>query len=151
MDIYVGNLAYGVTDAQLMQAFAQYGEVAEAKVVMDRVTGRSKGFGFIKMPNQAEGQAAITALNETVLDGRNLKISEARPREERPPRTGGGGGGFGGGSRGGGFGGGGGGGFGGGGGGGFDRGPRSGGGGGGFDRGPRSGGGGGGFDRGPRY
>ena len=142
MDIYVGNLAYGVTDAQLMQAFAQYGEVAEAKVVMDRVTGRSKGFGFVKMPNQAEGQAAINALNETVLDGRNLKISEARPREERPPRTGGGGG----------FGGGGGGGFGGGSrGGGFDRGPRSGGGGGGFDRGPRSGGGGGGFDRGPRY
>jgi RNA recognition motif-containing protein len=142
MDIYVGNLAYGVTDAQLMQAFAQHGEVAEAKVVMDRVTGRSKGFGFVKMPNQAEGQAAINALNETVLDGRNLKISEARPREERPPRTGGGGG----------FGGGGGGGFGGGSrGGGFDRGPRSGGGGGGFDRGPRSGGGGGGFDRGPRY
>ena len=129
MDIYVGNLAYGVTDAQLMQAFAQYGEVAEAKVVMDRVTGRSKGFGFVKMPNQAEGQAAINALNETVLDGRNLKISEARPREERPPRTGGGGG------------------FGGGGGGGFGGGSR----GGGFDRGPRSGGGGGGFDRGPRY
>ena len=148
--LYVGNLAYSVRDEDLSQAFAQFGTVSSAKVMMDRDTGRSKGFGFVEMGTDAEAQAAISGMNGQALDGRALVVNEARPREERPGgfgggggRPGGGGGGFGGGGRsgggGGGFGGGGGGGYGGGGGG------RSGGGGGyGGGGGGRSGGGGGG-------
>ena len=150
--LYVGNLAYSVRDEDLQQAFAQYGSVTSAKVMMDRDTGRSKGFGFVDMGTDAEAQAGINGMNGQALDGRALVVNEARPREERPGGFGGGGGrsggggGFGGGggrSGGGGFGGGGGaggggGGFGGGGGG------RSGGGGGyGGGGGGRSGGGGG--------
>jgi RNA recognition motif-containing protein len=154
--LYVGNLSYNVRDEDLQQAFAQYGSVSSAKVMMDRDTGRSKGFGFVEMGSDAEAQAAINGMNGQSLDGRAIVVNEARPREERPGgfgggRPGGGGGGFGGGGGGrsgggGGFGGGssgGGGGYGGGGGG------RSGGGGGyGGGGGGRSGGGGGGGSRG---
>ena len=142
--LYVGNLSYNIRDDDLQQAFAQYGSVSSAKVMMDRDTGRSKGFGFVEMGSDAEAQAAINGMNGQALDGRAIVVNEARPREERPGGFGGGGrtgggGGFGGGrTGGGGFGGGGGGGYGGGGGG------RSGGGGGyGGGGGGRSGGGGG--------
>jgi len=132
--LYVGNLAYGVRDDELQQAFAPFGTVTSAKVMMDRDTGRSKGFGFVEMGTDAEAQAAINGMNGQALEGRAIVVNEARPREERPGGFGGGGG-----SRGG-FGGGGGGGYGGGGGGGT----RSGGGGGyGGGGGSRSGGGGG--------
>src|SRR5210317_84904 len=90
MDIYVGNLAYEVRDDELLGAFEQYGEVESARVIMDRESGRSRGFGFVKMPNNDEGQAAIDALNESDLQGRPLRVREA---EERQPRSGGGGGG----------------------------------------------------------
>jgi RNA recognition motif-containing protein len=151
--LYVGNLSYNIRDEDLQQAFAQYGSVSSAKVMMDRDTGRSKGFGFVEMGSDAEAQSAINGMNGQALDGRAIVVNEARPREERPGGFGGGGGGrsgggggFGGGGGrtgggGGGFGGGGGGGYGGGGGG------RSGGGGGGGyggGGGSRSGGGGGG-------
>ena len=140
--LYVGNLSYNIRDEDLQQAFAQYGGVSSAKVMMDRDTGRSKGFGFVEMSSDAEAQAAINGMNGQALDGRAIVVNEARPREERPGGFGGGGGGRpGGGGFGGGGGGrsGGGGGFGGGGGGGF------GGGGGGYGGGGggRSGGGGG--------
>ena len=133
--LYVGNLAYSVRDDSLQAAFAQFGTVTSAKVMMDRETGRSKGFGFVEMGSDAEAQAAINGMNGQALDGRPLVVNEARPREERPGGFGGGGGSR---SGGGGYGGGGGGGYGGGGGG------RSGGGGGyGGGGGGRSGGGGG--------
>ena len=147
--LYVGNLSYNVRDEDLQQALAQYGSVSSAKVMMDRDTGRSKGFGFVEMGSDAEAQAAINGMNGQALDGRAIVVNEARPREERPGgfgggRPGGGGGGFGGGGGGrsgggGGFGGGssgGGGGYGGGGGG------RSSGGGGGYGGGSSGGGGG---------
>jgi len=148
--LYVGNLSYNIRDDDLQQAFAQYGSVSSAKVMMDRDTGRSKGFGFVEMGSDPEAQAAINGMNGQALDGRAIVVNEARPREERPGGFGGGGGsrgGFGGGggaggggrSGGGGGYGGGGGGYGGGGGGG-----RSGGGGYGGGGGGRSGGGGGG-------
>ena len=116
--LYVGNLAYSVRDESLQQAFSQYGTVTSAKVMMDRETGRSKGFGFVEMGTDAEAQAAINGMNGQALEGRAIVVNEARPREERPGgyRGGGGGGSYGGG--GGGYGGGGGGGYGGGGGGG---------------------------------
>ncbi len=143
--LYVGNLAYSVRDDALQESFGQFGTVVSAKVMMDRETGRSKGFGFVEMGSDAEAQAAINGMNGQPLEGRPLVVNEARPREERPggfsgaPRSpyggggrsgggGGGGGGYGGGGSGGG------GGYGGGGGG------RSGGGGGGY-----GGGGGGGY------
>lgn len=94
MDIYVGNLAYEVQDDELQAAFAEFGEVESARVIIDRDTGRSRGFGFVKMPNNDEGQAAIDALNESELQGRPLRVREA---EERKPRSGGFGGGGGGG------------------------------------------------------
>ena len=150
--LYVGNLPYSVRDEDLQQSFGQFGSVTSAKVMMERDTGRSKGFGFVEMGSDAEAQAAITGMNGQPLGGRSVVVNEARPMEARPPRTGGGGGYGGGGSGGGGYGGGGsgggGGGYGGGGGG------RSGGGGGeggfrspyggGGSGGGRSGGGGGG-------
>jgi cold-inducible RNA-binding protein len=133
--LYVGNLPYSFRDEDLQQAFAAYGSVSSAKVMMERDTGRSKGFGFVEMGSDAEAQAAIGGMNGQQFGGRGLVVNEARPMEARPPRTGGGG--FGGGA-----GGGGGGGYGGGGG------SRSGGGGGGGygggAGGGRSGGGGGG-------
>lgn len=146
--LYVGNLAYSVRDESLQESFGQFGTVTSAKVMMDRETGRSKGFGFVEMGSDAEAQAAINGMNGQPLEGRPLVVNEARPREERPGgfsgaprspyggggRSGGGGGGYGGGGGGGGYGGGGGG--------------RSGGGGGGYGGGGgggRSGGGGGGY------
>jgi RNA recognition motif-containing protein len=145
--LYVGNLAYSVRDDSLLQAFSQFGHVASAKVMMDRETGRSKGFGFVEMGSDAEAQAAINGMNGQALEGRAIVVNEARPREERPGGFGGGGGGRSGGGGGGGYGGGGGGGYGGGGGGG-GRSPYGGGGGGGRSPygggGGRSGGGGGG-------
>jgi RNA recognition motif-containing protein len=137
--LYVGNLAYSVRDDELQQAFAQYGTVTSAKVMMDRETGRSKGFGFVEMGSDAEAQAAINGMNGQPLAGRAIVVNEARPREDR---GGGGGGGFRGTYGGGRSGGGGGGGYGGGGGGGYGGGGRSGGGGGyGGGGGGRSGGG----------
>ena len=130
--LYVGNLPYSFRDEDLQQAFAAHGSVSSAKVMMERDTGRSKGFGFVEMGSDAEAQAAINAMNGQQFGGRGLVVNEARPMEPRPPRSGGfgGGGGYGGG--GGRSGGGGGGGYGGGGGG------RSGGGGGGGYGGGRS-------------
>ena len=142
--LYVGNLAYSVRDDSLQESFSQFGTVTSAKVMMDRETGRSKGFGFVEMSSDPEAQAAINGMNGQPLEGRPRVVNEARPREERPGgfsgaprspyggggRSGGGGGGYGGGGGGGGYGGGGGGG-------------RSGGGGYGGGGGGRSGGGGG--------
>ena len=137
--LYIGNLPYTVRDSDLEQAFSQFGSVTSAKVMMERETGRSKGFGFVEMGSDAEAQAAVNGMNGQPLGGRSIVVNEARPMEARPPRSGGGGGYGGGGGGGGGYGGGGGGGYGGGGGG------RSGGGGGGYGGGGgRSGGGGGG-------
>ncbi|MFN3569406.1 MAG: RNA recognition motif domain-containing protein [Polaromonas sp.] len=134
--LYVGNLPYSVRDEDLQQSFGQFGAVTSAKVMMERDTGRSKGFGFVEMGSDAEAQAAIAGMNGQPLGGRSVVVNEARPMEARPPRSGGFGGGGGGGGYGGG--GGGGGGYGGGGGG------RSGGGGGdGGFRSPYGGGGGG--------
>src|SRR5215203_6151876 len=121
MNIYVGNLSWGLKDQDLANLFSPYGEVASAKIVMDKFTQRSKGFGFVEMPNDEQAQAAIAQLNGSEVEGRNLVVNESRPKEE-------GGGGF---KKRGGFGGGGGGGF------------KKGGGGGGGYRGGGSGGGGG--------
>ena len=86
MNIYVGNLAYGVTDAELSQAFSAYGTVASATIIKDKFSGQSKGFGFVEMPNNAEANEAIKALNEKPLKGRNMRVNEAKPREDRPQR-----------------------------------------------------------------
>ncbi|HHQ14325.1 MAG TPA: RNA-binding protein [Chromatiales bacterium] len=86
MRLYIGNLPYSVDDSSLTQTFAQFGEVANATVIMDRMTGRSKGFGFVEMPNDAEAEGAIKALDNSDMDGRNIKVNVARPREERAPR-----------------------------------------------------------------
>jgi hypothetical protein len=98
--LYVGNLPYTFRDEDLQQAFAAHGTVTSAKVMMERDTGRSKGFGFVEMGNDAEAQAAINGMNGQQYGGRGLVVNEARPMEARPPRTGGGG--FGGGAGGGG-------------------------------------------------
>ena len=98
--LYVGNLPYSVRDEDLQQSFGQFGAVTSAKVMMERDTGRSKGFGFVEMGSDAEAQAAITGMNGQPLGGRSVVVNEARPMEARPPRTGGfggGGGGYGGG------------------------------------------------------
>ena len=114
--LYCGNLSYNVSSSDLEQMFSQYGTVVSAQVISDRDTGRSKGFGFVEMENDADAQAAIEGLNGNENDGRTLTVNEARPREDRGGgrRGGGGGGGYGGGGGGGGYGGGGGGGGGGG-------------------------------------
>jgi RNA recognition motif-containing protein len=106
--LYVGNLPYSVRDEDLQQSFGAFGTVNSAKVMMERDTGRSKGFGFVEMGSDAEAQSAINGMNGQPLGGRSLVVNEARPMEARPPRSGGGG--FGGGRREGGYGGGGGGG-----------------------------------------
>ena len=140
--LYVGNLPYSVRDSDLEQSFGQFGSVTSAKVIMERDTGRSKGFGFVEMGSDAEAQAAIEGMNGAPLGGRSLVVNEARPMEPRPPRTGGfggGGGGYGGGGR-----------EGGGGGGGF-RSPYGGGGAGGGRREGGGGGGRGGFGGGNSY
>jgi len=84
MNIYVGNVSYSTDDARLVELFSPFGEVASARVISDRETGRSKGFGFVEMANDTEAAAAIEALNEKEVDGRSLRVNEARPREERP-------------------------------------------------------------------
>jgi hypothetical protein len=164
--LYVGNLPYSVRDGDLEQAFGQFGAVTSAKVMMERDTGRSKGFGFVEMGTDEEAVAAVNGMNGQPLGGRSIVVNEARPMEDRPPRTGGfgggggrreGGGGYGGGAGGGYGGGGGGGGYGGGGGGGYGGGGGGGrreGGGGGesgfrspYGSGPRGGSGGGGGRR----
>jgi RNA recognition motif-containing protein len=86
MNIYVGNLPYAVDRDELRGIFSAYGEVAAARVVTDRETGRSKGFGFVEMPNNEEANKAIEALNNSDIGGRKAVINEARPREERGPR-----------------------------------------------------------------
>ena len=86
MNIYVGNLPYSVDRDELRGIFEQYGEVSAARVVSDRETGRSKGFGFVEMPNNDEANKAIEALNGNDIGGRKAVVNEARPREERPPR-----------------------------------------------------------------
>lgn len=119
MNIFIAGLSYSISDADLEELFTEYGEVTSARVVMDRETGRSKGFGFVEMTEDEAGNAAIAALNEAEVDGRKLAVSVARPREEGARRNfngggnrggynGGGnrGGGYGGGNRGGGYGGG---------------------------------------------
>ena len=123
MKIYVGNLSFETTDDDLSQEFAVYGEVASASVVMDRETGRPRGFGFVDMPSDEQAKAAIAGLNGKDIQGRTLTVNESRPREGGSGGGGsrGGGGGYGGGRGGGGYGGGGGGGYGGGGGGGGRR------------------------------
>lgn len=90
--LYVGNLPYGVRDMDLQQAFAAFGTVASAKVMMERDTGRSKGFGFVEMGSDAEAQAAIQGMHNQPLGGRSIMVNEARPLEPRPPRSGAGGG-----------------------------------------------------------
>ncbi|OOG54702.1 RNA-binding protein, partial [Polaromonas sp. C04] len=89
--LYVGNLPYSVSDSDLQQTFGRFGAVTSAKVMMDRDTGRSKGFGFVEMGSDAEAQAAIAGMNGQPLGGRNCVVNEARPMEPRPPRSGGGG------------------------------------------------------------
>jgi RNA recognition motif-containing protein len=95
--LYVGNLPYSVRDSDLEQSFGQFGSVTSAKVMMERDTGRSKGFGFVEMGSDAEALAAIEGMNGAPLGGRSLVVNEARPMEPRPPRSGGGG--YGGGGR----------------------------------------------------
>jgi RNA recognition motif-containing protein len=90
MNLYIGNLSWGVTDNELQQAFEAYGEVSSCKIVKDKMTNRSKGFAFVEMPNSDEANAAIEALNGTDLKGRNISVNEARPREDRPQGGGGG-------------------------------------------------------------
>lgn len=116
MNIYVANLSWGTTSDSLQELFSQFGEVTAANIITDRETGRSRGFGFVDMPDDEEGQKAIDTLNETEFEGKNISVSVARPRTERPAggrggygnNRGGGnrGGGYGGGNRGGGYGGG---------------------------------------------
>ena len=104
--LYVGNLPYSYRDSDMEQAFSQFGTVSSAKVMMERDTGRSKGFGFVEMSTEAEAKAAIEGMNGQHVGGRGLVVNEARPMESRPPRSGGfgggGGGGYGGGAGGGG-------------------------------------------------
>lgn len=84
MNIYVGNLSYKMSNSDLEGMFAEFGSVDSAKIIMDRETNRSKGFGFVEMPNQEEAEAAIAALEGKEAQGRNLKVNEAKPRENRP-------------------------------------------------------------------
>ena len=83
MNIYVGNLSYSLSEQELRDAFAAHGEVSSVKILSDRETGRSRGFGFVEMPNQSEGETAIEQLNGKDLGGRALRVNEARPRERR--------------------------------------------------------------------
>lgn len=92
--LYVGNLPYGVRDNDLEQAFSQFGAVASARVMMERDTGRSKGFGFVEMSSGAEAEAAIQAMHGKNMGGRDLTVNIARPMEARAPRSGGYGGGY---------------------------------------------------------
>ena len=93
MNIYVGNMSYDITEEDLRQAFGAHGEVDSVNIIIDRNTGRSKGFGFVEMSNDQEAEAAIEALHETELKGRNINVNKAKPRTERRDGGGGGGGG----------------------------------------------------------
>ncbi len=86
MNIYVGNLPYSVTADDLREAFSRYGEVTTVNLITDKFSGQSKGFGFVEMTNNSEADAAIKALNETDMKGRNIKVNQAKPRAERPQR-----------------------------------------------------------------
>lgn len=88
MNIYISNLSYGINDADLNQLFSEYGEILSAKVVMDRESGRSRGFGFVEMTNEEEGRKAINELNEAEYDGRTISVNVARPRTERTNNNG---------------------------------------------------------------
>ena len=99
MNIYVGNLPWDLSEEDLREAFATFGEVDTAKIVQDKFSGRSRGFGFVEMPNKEEGTAAISGMNEKDLKGRAIKVNEARPRTENRRPGGGGFGGGGGGRR----------------------------------------------------
>jgi len=92
VNIFVGNLPYGATDSDLRKAFEAFGQVSQASVIVDKFTGKSRGFGFIEMPNAEEARAAIAGLNDQDLHGRPIRVNEAKPREDRPPRREGGGG-----------------------------------------------------------
>ncbi len=83
MNIYVGNLAYSLSESELRDAFAAHGEVSSVKILMDRETGRSRGFGFVEMPNQSEAESAVSEVNGKEVGGRPLRVNEARPREAR--------------------------------------------------------------------
>ena len=87
MNIYIGGLSYGVDSEGLEELFAAYGEVSSAKVITDRFTGRSRGFGFVEMSDDEAASQAISELNDTEVDGRTISVTEARPREERPARS----------------------------------------------------------------
>jgi RNA recognition motif-containing protein len=99
MNIYVSNLSFNVQDEDLREFFTEYGEVTSAKVITDKFTGKSRGFGFVEMPDNAAAQKAISELDNGTVEGRTIKVMEAKPKEDRPARTGG----FGGGNRGGGY------------------------------------------------
>ena len=86
MNIYVGNLSYSITEDELKVAFAEFGEVANVTIITDKYSGQSKGFGFIEMPVQAEAEEAIKSLNDSPIQGRNMRVNQARPRNERPQR-----------------------------------------------------------------
>ena len=86
MNIYVGNLAYTVTEDDLKEAFSGFGEISSVRLVSDKFSGKSKGFGFIEMPDNSEAEAAMNALNESSFKGRDIKVNQAKPREERPQR-----------------------------------------------------------------
>lgn len=92
MNIFVGNLPYGATDADLRKAFEAFGTVSSASVIVDKFTGKSRGFGFVEMPDAEQAKAAIAGLNDQDLHGRPIRVNEAKPREDRPPRREGGGG-----------------------------------------------------------
>jgi RNA recognition motif-containing protein len=86
MNIYIGNLPYNVSEEDLRDAFSQFGQVQSANIITDKFSGRSKGFGFVDMPNDAEAREAIESMNDKDFKGRTIKVNEARPREERPAR-----------------------------------------------------------------
>jgi len=92
MNIYVGNLPYSVTDADLRETFSQYGDVSNVQLISDKFTGESKGFGFVEMDNNSQADAAIKALNGTAMKGRNITVNQAKPKSDRPSHGGGGGG-----------------------------------------------------------
>lgn len=102
MNIYVSNLSFNVQDEDLKEFFTPYGEVTSAKIITDKLTGKSRGFGFVEMPDDEASKKAIAELNDASVDGRNIKVVEAKPKEDRPAR-GNGGGGFRGGNGGGGY------------------------------------------------
>lgn len=86
MNMYIGNLAHDVTEDDLRNAFSEFGEVSSVKIIIDKFSGRSKGFGFVEMPNNSEADQAIKALNGKVLNGRSIKVNQAKPRDKSPRR-----------------------------------------------------------------